>query len=260
MTAQTSAQESRQVSEQASETTWHVVGLDHDLKPGCVLPGFTARTEMAIWRDNTSQVHAFDVRCPHRGMRLSQGFVRNNNLACPYHGWQYGSDGHCAFIPAHPDLPPSRSIRAGVYPCVERYGLIWSSDEPLNASNTTQSPNLQVEPPELESIDENALLAIRSYVVDRPCNTIRDALLLSNNDFPIAAVTSIHPGVIALSASDLDNAEFVVALQTMGHSKTGLHLLANTTSTVDKKLAARWGARLRNQLEGTLTSHTGEQH
>ena len=55
--------------------------------------------------------HVWEDRCPHRGMRLSMGFVRSDRIACLYHGWQYGTDGHCLYIPAHPRDPGAADDR-----------------------------------------------------------------------------------------------------------------------------------------------------
>ena len=43
---------------------------------------------IVLWRDGAGKVHALEDRCPHRGMRLSFGFVRGDALNCLYHGWQ----------------------------------------------------------------------------------------------------------------------------------------------------------------------------
>jgi len=89
------------------------------------MPGKIDGVDLAVWRSASGQVHAWGDRCPHRGMRLSHGFVRGETLACIYHGWQYGEDGGCTSIPAHPQLTPPKTICAKTYNCVEQDGLIW---------------------------------------------------------------------------------------------------------------------------------------
>lgn len=81
--------------------------------------------DVAVWRDWQGGLHAWHNRCPHRGMRLSHGFVRGDRLACLYHGWQFGKDGGCAYIPAHPDLEPPQTIHTHVYSAFEGHGLMW---------------------------------------------------------------------------------------------------------------------------------------
>ena len=67
-----------------------------------------------MWRDSDGVAHVWEDRCPHRGMRLSLGFVRGDQIACLYHGWRYDAAGQCRYIPAHPQLTPPETIRVPV--------------------------------------------------------------------------------------------------------------------------------------------------
>ena len=104
---------------------WTAVCLDADLPERVVIAAHHGDTEIAVWRSATGQLAAWADRCPHRGMRLSHGFVRGEALNCIYHGWTYGADGGCTRIPAHPGLIPPATIRAQRFACVQARGLIW---------------------------------------------------------------------------------------------------------------------------------------
>lgn len=39
-----------------------------------------------------NKLYAYEDRCPHRNVPLSNGFIKNNKLNCGYHGWQFGLD------------------------------------------------------------------------------------------------------------------------------------------------------------------------
>ena len=106
---------------------WYAIALEKDLPPGTVMPGKIKDEELAVWRTNNGKVKVFSDRCPHRGMRLSHGFVRKDKLNCIYHGWQYNGDGNCSFIPAHPSLDPPASICVKKFHCLEQDGVIWVS-------------------------------------------------------------------------------------------------------------------------------------
>ena len=57
------------------------------------------------------ELRVFVDVCPHRFARLSDGAIVDDCLRCPYHGWQFDSEGSCAHVPAlGPDatLPPAR--------------------------------------------------------------------------------------------------------------------------------------------------------
>ena len=99
-----------------------------------------------IWRDSAGAAHALRDLCIHRGTALSLGRVVGDRLMCPYHGWQYGSDGACKLIPqlADPTRVPSKA-RVAAYRCREAFGLMWVAlDEPR-----FELPDI----PELESAD-----------------------------------------------------------------------------------------------------------
>ncbi|MBB6669903.1 aromatic ring-hydroxylating dioxygenase subunit alpha [Cohnella nanjingensis] len=83
-------------------------------------------------------IHCFADLCVHRGAALSLGCVREGRLVCPYHEWEYETDGACAKIP---QLSEGQAIplkaKVSAYACQERYGLVWvnlsGSDAPLLA-------------------------------------------------------------------------------------------------------------------------------
>ena len=99
---------------------WTPVALARDLPPLGVLPVCVDGIDMALWRSATGRLAAWADRCPHRGMRLSHGFVRGETLACIYHGWVYGEDGACRHIPAHPAMVPPATIRTEAFLCREQ--------------------------------------------------------------------------------------------------------------------------------------------
>lgn len=82
--------------------------------------------DLVLFRDGQGQPGALLDRCPHRGVPLSLGKVRQGELSCPYHGWRFDRQGHCTAIPSltrahsHPSTHgvPSR-------PCEERDGYVW---------------------------------------------------------------------------------------------------------------------------------------
>lgn len=108
---------------------WIPVLRSDDLPPSVAAPARAHGRDLAVWRSASGHLSAWLDRCPHRGMRLSHGFVRGEMLSCIYHGWSYDTGGRCRRIPAHPDLEPPAAIRATALPCAERDGLIWVGAE-----------------------------------------------------------------------------------------------------------------------------------
>jgi phenylpropionate dioxygenase-like ring-hydroxylating dioxygenase large terminal subunit len=110
---------------------WIVAGKIEDIKEEpkqVVLMG-----ERIVLFRNEEGIHAFKDLCIHRGASLSLGCVKDGNLVCNYHGWEYNSEGTCVKIP---QLPEGRSIplkaKAMKYLCKEAYGFVWIN---LNNNN-----------------------------------------------------------------------------------------------------------------------------
>jgi nitrite reductase/ring-hydroxylating ferredoxin subunit len=110
-----------------SDTTgsWTPVALSADLPAGTVMPAQIPAGSIALWRSGSGRTAASADRCPHRGMRLSHGFVRGEALSCIYHGWSYAQTGNCLRIPAHPGLVPPETIRVATHLVEESDGIIW---------------------------------------------------------------------------------------------------------------------------------------
>ncbi|MCU1377397.1 MAG: hypothetical protein JWN29_380 [Acidimicrobiales bacterium] len=91
--------------------------------------------QYVVWRPAEGAApHASLDECPHRSSRLSQGWVADGCIVCPYHGWRFDGDGACVEIPANdPDLPVPSRARVQSVAVTERYGLVWACvGEPSN--------------------------------------------------------------------------------------------------------------------------------
>ena len=82
--------------------SWYAVALASSLKPEQPLAVQLHGERFALWRDASGGVAALLDRCPHKGASLSAGRVNAGAIACGYHGWCFGADGHCSSIPAQP--------------------------------------------------------------------------------------------------------------------------------------------------------------
>lgn len=114
------------------------VALAADIPAGTVSGTRLNGVEIAIWRDPAGQVHVWRDLCPHRGMRLSLGFLRDGALACPYHGWRFDSTGRCVHIPAHPRALPPASVSVERYHTAEAHGIVWAGQAAFEPPATTE--------------------------------------------------------------------------------------------------------------------------
>jgi phenylpropionate dioxygenase-like ring-hydroxylating dioxygenase large terminal subunit len=102
---------------------WHPVALSVDLQDKPVAARLLD-VDIVLWRSRGTVVAFKDV-CIHRGTPLSLGWITDDQLVCPYHGWCYAATGAVTHIPALPGRRISEKARAEQYHCAERYGLVF---------------------------------------------------------------------------------------------------------------------------------------
>jgi nitrite reductase/ring-hydroxylating ferredoxin subunit len=107
---------------------WVPLALGRDVPPMFTRAVHFEGRELVLWRSADGALQLWEDRCPHRGMRLSLGFVRGNSLNCLYHGWEYRADSVCVRIPAHPGLQVPSTIKTRAFPVIEAAGMVWTTD------------------------------------------------------------------------------------------------------------------------------------
>jgi nitrite reductase/ring-hydroxylating ferredoxin subunit len=146
--------------------SWYPIVASKDLPAGAVMPAMLHGERLVAWRSREGRLGIWNDRCPHRSMSLSLGSTLGELLVCPYHGWEFGADGNCRRIPAHPATTPSRAARARVYPAVESSNYVWAClGEPASAQ------------PECGLLAGAALSPIRSMHVRADAETVALILL-----------------------------------------------------------------------------------
>lgn len=204
---------------------WYPLMLSADLEPGTVAGSTVLGRDLAVWRDGEGQAHVWDDRCPHRGMRLSLGFVREGALACLYHGWRFGADGRCVHIPAHPDLSPPGTIRAAPLRVAEGHGLVWASAE-------EEGPLLEGDP----AMDAVAWVPVRSVRIETPWQDVARAVGMPDGHRAAVLDRDVEGRVLA-------------ALLPVREGACMLHLLAAAAGVERLHDLADWGQDVRARTE-----------
>lgn len=115
----------------SNATSWFPIATSHDVPRRHVFHGQLLGRELAVWRADDDFVNVWENRCLHRGVRLSIGINDGAELTCRYHGWRYANrSAGCTYIPAHPADAPAQTICNTTFAAVERYGLVWSGEDP----------------------------------------------------------------------------------------------------------------------------------
>ncbi|WP_421853491.1 Rieske 2Fe-2S domain-containing protein [Oricola sp.] len=218
-------------AERDAATGWSPIQLGHLLADGAVRRTMLSGLDLVVWRSFEGQVSLWDNRCPHRGMRLSHGFVRGDALACIYHGWHFGKTGVCRSIPAHPGLEPPDAISVNTYRCVEMDGVIWGAE--ADAAG---------DPPAISG------RGLRSLVVEAPLATAKAAIMAAGG-----ADRTTHLILPVAEAGEL-----ILLGQPMTDARSALHLLSvDAVSAGASKALSRAGEAVRRAAEQASASERG---
>lgn len=140
------------------------------------------------WRPaEGAPVRAALDECPHRAARLSQGWVDDGCLVCPYHGWRFDQSGRCVEIPsAEPGLPiPARAHVNGVL-ADERYGLVWVC---------VGTPRAGI--PDLGEADDPSFTLIHELMEEWNCSAPR----IIDNALDVSHVAFVHRTSVGSAAN-----------------------------------------------------------
>lgn len=103
---------------------WVPLCLARPLSTERPTPIILAGERIVLFRDEAGEARALLDRCPHRGVALSLGHVRDGAITCPFHGWRFDGSGRCINVPWNPDAR-LENLSATPLPVREIGGLIW---------------------------------------------------------------------------------------------------------------------------------------
>jgi phenylpropionate dioxygenase-like ring-hydroxylating dioxygenase large terminal subunit len=202
------------------------IALSRDVPRGAVIGTRLGGQDLAVWRDPAGSLHVWTDRCPHRGMRLSLGFLRDGQLACPYHGWRFDAQGHCVHIPANPNTALSAVVAVRRYPVGEAGGLVWLGPVP----------------------DLPAATAVRSVTIRCGADDVRATMATE----PFWTVLRHNAG---WSEGRTPAGPAVVGWQSLDGGATALHLaVVGAADPADLAGLADQAARLRDRAESALVA------
>ncbi|MDR7085309.1 3-ketosteroid 9alpha-monooxygenase subunit A [Aeromicrobium panaciterrae] len=121
---------------------WHCLGLERDFNDGKPHEVQAFGGKLVVWADSQGKLNVLDGYCRHMGGDLTQGTVKGDEIACPFHDWRWGGDGKCKAIPYAKRVP--LRARTQRYEAVVRNGqlLIWHDPEHSEADMDALPPEL----------------------------------------------------------------------------------------------------------------------
>ncbi|NMN96993.1 Rieske 2Fe-2S domain-containing protein [Antrihabitans stalactiti] len=108
---------------------WHCLGLTKTYTDGKPHAVTAFGTKLVVWADSKGELRVLDGYCRHMGGDLTQGEVKGDDVACPFHDWRWGGNGKCTGIPYARRVPPLARTRS--WTTLERNGqlFVWHDHE-----------------------------------------------------------------------------------------------------------------------------------
>src|SRR5882757_5226286 len=116
---------------------WHCLGLAEHFADGKPHAVQAFGTKLVVFQGSDGELNVLDAYCRHMGGDLSQGTVKGDEVACPFHDWRWGGDGRCKSIPYAKRVPLRARTRA------------WTTCQQNKQLFVWHDPQGQPPPPEL---------------------------------------------------------------------------------------------------------------
>ena len=94
---------------------WHCLGLLKTFKDGKPHAIEAFGTKLVVFADSKGDIKVLDGYSRHMGGDLTQGEVKGDSIACPFHDWRWGGNGKCTGIPYARRVPRSPAPGRGTH-------------------------------------------------------------------------------------------------------------------------------------------------
>jgi 3-ketosteroid 9alpha-monooxygenase subunit A len=107
---------------------WHCLGLIREFGDGKPHAIVAFGQKLVVFRSEDGKISVLDGYCRHMGGDLSQGEVKGNEIACPFHDWRWGGDGRCKKVPYSKRVP--KLARTATWTTLEQDGMLFVWNDP----------------------------------------------------------------------------------------------------------------------------------
>jgi 3-ketosteroid 9alpha-monooxygenase subunit A len=108
---------------------WHCLGLADSFRDGRPHAIEAFGTKLVVFADSRGELNVLDAYCRHMGGDLSQGSVKGDAVACPFHDWRWGGNGRCAGIPYAKRVPPRARTRSWITLEENKQLFVWNDPQ-----------------------------------------------------------------------------------------------------------------------------------
>jgi 3-ketosteroid 9alpha-monooxygenase subunit A len=108
---------------------WHCLGPADEFRDGEPHAVHAFGGKLVAFADSAGALHVLDGYCRHMGGDLTQGTVKGDQVACPFHDWRWGGDGRCAMIPYARRVPPTARTRSWLTLEQNKQLFVWNDPQ-----------------------------------------------------------------------------------------------------------------------------------
>ncbi|MFI6028470.1 Rieske 2Fe-2S domain-containing protein [Amycolatopsis magusensis] len=108
---------------------WHCLGLADSFRDGKPHAINAFGTKLVVFQSGNGELNVLDGYCRHMGGDLTQGTVKGEEIACPFHDWRWGGDGKCKAIPYAKRVPLRARTRAWTTVEENKQLFVWHDPE-----------------------------------------------------------------------------------------------------------------------------------
>ncbi|SDH54441.1 3-ketosteroid 9alpha-monooxygenase subunit A [Actinokineospora alba] len=108
---------------------WHCLGLAESFRDGKPHAIEAFGTKLVVFAAEDGTLNVLDGYCRHMGGDLTQGTVKGDNIACPFHDWRWAGNGKCAAIPYAKRIPLRARTRSWLTQEQNGQLFVWNDPE-----------------------------------------------------------------------------------------------------------------------------------
>jgi len=116
---------------------WYVIGEKTDFVINKPITATIWNKNYVVWKNENGSFVGLDDICSHKSAALSKGKVCNNNIVCPYHGYEFDEAGVLVKVPGI-CFRPSPVYNVDKYQVVEKNGWVYLNTY-ANASDFSEN-------------------------------------------------------------------------------------------------------------------------
>jgi phenylpropionate dioxygenase-like ring-hydroxylating dioxygenase large terminal subunit len=212
---------------------WYVIGTKLDFPINKPIKSTIWGKNYVVWRSEKDEYVGLDDACSHKGASLSKGKICNNNVVCPYHGYEFNSSGTLTKVPGicfHPspiyDIPK--------YQVIEKNGWVYLNTH-FNKTGESMTENI-FEEEEISRNDSVVFLKMDFNCYSR---------ILSENSLDVMHIGFVHSFGNSKNPRPIE--EHPPRLVGMHHYKTS-YLYESGDESVARKVFGAKQLRIENEF------------